>query len=155
MYTYNPKCGPKKCAAEIQMRMFYVYHSTMIVWQNPSQTNTKQVCLSLYVGFISLVTIHSCGIKFQTAMMTSSNGISFALLDLCTGNSSVNGDFPSQRPVTRSFDVFFGLRPNKRLSKQSRRWWFETPLSPSWSNYLTTGFHLSLKRFIWGKKILS
>ena len=32
--------------------------------------------------------------------------------------------------VTRSFDVFFDLRLNKRLSKQSRRWWFETPLRP-------------------------
>ena len=27
----------------------------------------------------------------------------------------------------RSFDVFFDLRLNKRLSKQSRRRWFETP----------------------------
>ena len=33
--------------------------------------------------------------------------------------------FPSQRPVTRSFDVFFDVRMNKRLSKQSRCWWFE------------------------------
>ena len=37
-----------------------------------------------------------------------------ALLALCTGNSPVTGEFPSQRPVTRSFDVFFDLR--KRLS---------------------------------------
>ena len=29
----------------------------------------------------------------------------------------VNGDFPAQRPVTRSFDVFFDLRPNKRLGR--------------------------------------
>ena len=29
-------------------------------------------------------------------------------------------EFPSQRPVTRSFDVFFDLRLNKRLSEQSR-----------------------------------
>ena len=29
-----------------------------------------------------------------------------ALLTLCTGNSPVTGEFPSQRPVTRSFDVF-------------------------------------------------
>ena len=28
------------------------------------------------------------------------------------------GEFPAQRPVTRSFDVFFDLCPNKRLSKQ-------------------------------------
>ena len=31
---------------------------------------------------------------------------------------------PAQRPVTRSFDVFFDLRSNKRLSKQWRGWWF-------------------------------
>ena len=37
-----------------------------------------------------------------------------------------------QRPVTRSFDVFFDLRLNKRLSKQSRGWWFETLLRPLW-----------------------
>ena len=41
-----------------------------------------------------------------------------ALLDFCAGNSPVSGEFPAQRPVTRSFDVFFALRPNKRLSKQ-------------------------------------
>ena len=40
-----------------------------------------------------------------------------ALLALCAGNSPVAGEFPAQRPVTRSFDVFFDLRLNKRLSK--------------------------------------
>ena len=43
----------------------------------------------------------------------------------------IPGEFHTQRPVTRSFDVFFDLRPNKRLSKQSWGWWFET-LSCSW-----------------------
>ena len=57
-----------------------------------------------------------------------------ALLALCAGNSPVAGEFPSQRPVTRSFDVFFDLRLNKRLSKQSRRWWFETPSRSLWLN---------------------
>ena len=37
------------------------------------------------------------------------------------------GEFPAQRPVTRSFDVFFDLHLNKRLSKQSWGWWFEMP----------------------------
>ena len=32
-----------------------------------------------------------------------------ALLTLCAGNSPVTGEFPSQRPVTRNFDVFFHL----------------------------------------------
>ena len=48
------------------------------------------------------------------------------LLALCAGNSLVTGEFPSQRPVTRSFDVFFDLCMNKRLSKHSWGWWFET-----------------------------
>ena len=39
-----------------------------------------------------------------------------ALLALCAGNSPVTGEFPAQRPVTRSFDVFFDLWLNKRLS---------------------------------------
>ena len=42
-----------------------------------------------------------------------------ALPALCVGNSSVTGEFPAQRPVTRSFDVFFDLRLNEQLSKQS------------------------------------
>ena len=42
-----------------------------------------------------------------------------ALLAVCEGNSPVPGEFPTQRPVTRIFDVFFDLRLNKRLSKQS------------------------------------
>ena len=40
-----------------------------------------------------------------------------ALPALCEGNPPITGGFSSQRPVTRSFDVFFDLRPNKRLSK--------------------------------------
>ena len=46
--------------------------------------------------------------------------------------SAVTGEFPSQKPVTRSFGVFFDLRQNKRLSKQSRRRWFETPSRSLW-----------------------
>ena len=53
-----------------------------------------------------------------------------ALLALCAGNSPVNGEFPSQRPVTRNFEVFFDLRRNKRLG-----WWFETPSRPSWRHF--------------------
>ena len=55
-----------------------------------------------------------------------------ALPSICAGNSPATGEFPSPRPVTRSFDVFFDLCLNKRLSKQSWRWWFETPSHPLW-----------------------
>ena len=63
-------------------------------------------------------------------MMTSSNGTFSALLDLYAGKSPVTSEFPAQRPVTRSFDVFFDLRLTKRLSKQSWGWWFETLSRP-------------------------
>ena len=52
-----------------------------------------------------------------------------ALLAICAGNSPVPGEFPTQRPVTRSFGVFFDLLLNKRSRKQSWGWWFEM-LSP-------------------------
>ena len=48
--------------------------------------------------------------------------ISSALLALCAGNSPITSEFPLQRPVTQSFDVFFDhvdLRLNKRSSKQT------------------------------------
>ena len=54
------------------------------------------------------------------------------LLAFCAGNSPVTGEFLTQRPVSRSFDVFFDLRLNKRLSKQSWGWWFETHSRPLW-----------------------
>ena len=49
------------------------------------------------------------------------------LLALCAGKSLVTCEFPSQRPVTWSFDIFFDLCLVKRLSKHSRRRWIETP----------------------------
>ena len=54
------------------------------------------------------------------------------LLAICAGHSLVTGEFPAQRPVTRSFDVFFDLRLNQRLGKQWRGWWFETRSRPLW-----------------------
>ena len=55
-----------------------------------------------------------CTIQFRYTtdfqhMMTSSNGKCFASLAICAGKSPVIGEFPTQRPATRSFDVFFDL----------------------------------------------
>ena len=55
-----------------------------------------------------------------------------ALLAFCAGNSPAIGEFPAQRPMTRSFDVFFDVRLNKRLSKQAWAWWFEKLSHPLW-----------------------
>ena len=53
-----------------------------------------------------------------------------ALLDIYEGNPPVTDGFPSHRPVTRSFDVFFEKKP--RLSKQSRQMWFDTSSRSLW-----------------------
>ena len=55
-----------------------------------------------------------------------------ALLAICAGNPPVHGELSAQRPVTRSFDVCFDLRLNKRFSKQSWGCWLETLPYPLW-----------------------
>ena len=55
-----------------------------------------------------------------------------AVLANCAGNSPVPGEFPAEKPVTRSFDVCFDPRLNKRLSNKSWGWWFEMLSRPSW-----------------------
>ena len=65
-----------------------------------------------------------------------------ALLAICAENSPVPGEFSTQRPVTRSFDVYFDMRPNKRLSKQSWGWWFHRLSHPFWRhrNVIRNGY---------------
>ena len=58
------------------------------------------------------------------SMMMSSNGKIFRVTGHLCGDFTGPGDFPTQRPVTRSFDVFNDLRLNKP--------WFETLLRPLW-----------------------
>ena len=70
-----------------------------------------------------------------------------ALLSLCAGNSPVTSEFSTQRPVTRSFEVFFDLRLNKRLSKQSWGWWFETPLCSLWRHCNTSMVYSQINNF--------
>ena len=69
-----------------------------------------------------------------------------ALLAICAGNSPGTGEVPAQRPVTRNFDVFFDLRLNKRLRKQSWGWWFETLSRPLWRHLNATFITLILRK---------
>ena len=79
------------------------------------------------IQWVTLYVVHDMASWWRHQMETFS-----ALLAMCAGNSPGTGEFPTQRPVTRSFDVYFDLRPNKRLSKQSWGWWFETLLCSLW-----------------------
>ena len=94
----------------------------MVGWRLATVWNHSISPLCLQVGYQKRI-FH---------MMTSSNGSIFALLALCAGNSPVTGEFPSETPVTRSSGVFFDLRLNNRLNKQSWGWWFEMLSLPLW-----------------------
>ena len=87
----------------------------------------RKICI-----FIQMSLKCALGGPLDNYMMTSSNEYIFRVTGLCAGNSPVPGEFSAQRPVTRSFDVFFDLHLNKQLSKQSRGWWFETPSGSLW-----------------------
>ena len=91
---------------------FYSYCICGIPFSNPAVIEIPDICVSI--------------------MMTPSNGKSFRATGLCAGNSPVTIEFPSQRPVTQSLDVFFDLCPNKRLSKQSIPRWFGTQSRSLW-----------------------
>ena len=97
----------------------------MIKYANVSWTKCNrtrvQVCSCSAVVML-LVIFHP--------MMTSSNENIFRVTGHLCGEFTGPGEFPALRPVTRSFEGIFDLRPNKRLSKQPWGWWFDTP---SWS----------------------
>ena len=89
-------------------------------------------------------------------MMTSFNGNIFRVTGPLCGEFTGPGEVPAQWPVARSFDVFFDLRLNKRLSKQPWGWWFETPTWPLWRQYygrssLWWALSMSLVRPQWTK----
>ena len=77
-------------------------------------------------------------IKLTSTKMTSSNGKIFRITGRSVGNSLVTGEFPTQRPVMWSFDVFFDLHLNKQVNNceadESRH---HHDVTPSWcySNY--------------------
>ena len=68
-------------------------------------------------------------------MMTSSNRKIVRVTGHLCEEFTGPGEFPAHSPVTRSFDVFFDLRLNKRLRKHSWGWWFETLSCPLWRHY--------------------
>ena len=67
---------------------------------------------------------------------------------LCDGNPPITGGFPSQRPVTQSFDVFFYLCLNTQLRKQSRRRWFEIHSRSLW-RYCNEVLIYGIRMVIW------
>ena len=108
-------------------------HLTKLVTRNNRQQETFIRKRPSFQSSMSLLmALHRQVLGYWQAMMTSSNGNIFRVTGPLCGEFTGAGEFPTQRPVTRSFDVSFDLRLNKRLSKQPWGWWFETPTSSLW-----------------------
>ena len=97
-------------------------HRSIVCWHTLCEKHLQTPCLFV--------------VKYwPIPMMTSSNGNIVRVTGHLCGEFTGPGEFPAQRPVTRSFDVFFDLHLNKRLSKQSWGWWFETLSRPLWRHH--------------------
>ena len=126
-------------------RWRYIVTSSPISWVHTQNDPCKQEMWLQHQGAGALC--HSLLLRstwWRHQMETFS-----VLLALCAGNSPATGEFPAQRPVKRSFDVFFDLHLNKRLSKQPWGWWFETPSCSLWRH--CKGFLVSWiwDHFLW------
>ena len=93
--------------------------------------------VAVWCNLKNIVGVHG---KTATAWWRHQMETFSALLAICAGNSPVTGEIPTQKPMTRSFDIFLDLRLNKRLSKQWWGWRFEMPLRPLWRDRNVVAF---------------
>ena len=100
----------------------FLLQSNVVFFYQFRRTPTTEVLTTKWEPSLALLSV----------IMASSNGSIFRIPGPLCGEFTGNGEFPAQRPVTRSFHVFFDLRLNKWMSKQSRGWWFEMPSHSLW-----------------------
>ena len=100
-----------------------LYRNGSQVKTNNTQQSANHLCIPLCEMYMFMC---------QLPMKMSSNGNIFRVTGHLCGEFTAPGEFPTQKPVTQSFGVFFDLHLSKRLSKQSWGWWFETLSRPSW-----------------------
>ena len=121
------------------LRRHYAYYDVIVMrfwWHATSIQTQNYLAMFLLIMFHEMTRLYcwlitQCDSRIH--MMTSSNGNIFRVTGHLRGEFTGDRWIPrKKRPVTRSFDVFFDPLLNKRLSKQSWRWWFETPSLPIW-----------------------
>ena len=147
MHNYHRVIFPIMCAHSVVFCLLYLSHK-FLANSCDLFTHIRQGCSTgdwfcgsdILEGFrpilCTILSFHFCTTFkiFRTSgkchwniifhlMMTSSNGNIFRVTGPLCGEFTGPGEFPAQRPVTRSFDVFFDWRLNKRSSKQPRGWW--------------------------------
>ena len=101
--------------------------SMHVSWKDP-MCHPQMLCLAQIVCIMNFI----AGLFQAVAMVTSSNGNIFRFTGHLCGEFTGPRWIPHTKASDADFDVYFDLRLNKRLSKQSWGWWFETPSRPLW-----------------------
>ena len=142
IYVYLHNIGLLGAMALVTGKLYFLVKSplvwlvdflldVMVAWKQTwwrHQMETFSALLALCAGNSPVPVNSPHKGQWEANMMTSSNGNIFRVTGPLCGEFTGPGEFPTQRPVTQSFDVFFDLRLNKRLSKKPLGWWFETPM---------------------------
>ena len=135
----RPQCVINTCEAILHPTLVQYIQGTRVWYTVPTDVlEVRHTHFSYFTGLFYnsnyvLLAVQTASYKMTVDIWWRDQMETFsALLALCVGNSPVTGEFPAQRPMTRSFDVLFDLRLNKRLSKQAKRRWFYTPSRSLW-----------------------
>ena len=125
----------RKIIYQYPSKIKHTEHDTdtfLLGWRDTNRHNSNLYNASLFMVWTHIYSSGNGCVWLCLPWWRHQMEIFSALLAICAGNSPVTGEFPTQRPVTRSFDVYFDLRPNERLSKQWWGWWFETLSRSLW-----------------------
>ena len=123
--------GPLLCNFHPSEIPFVIHLLLVAIYANIPVSGELTACLKL-----TLNTAHKARNRHMASTWCCQMETFSALLALCEGKPLFSGGFPSQRPVSQSFDIFFDVRVNK----QSRRWWFEMPWDSLWHHCNDLGF---------------
>ena len=108
--------------------------------------------LNLYCNQWSRMRVLCSGVIFYDGRRTFAKFRSnFRVRGLLCGEFTGHRWIPTQRPVTRRFDVFFDLHLNQQLSQHWRRRWFETPSRSLWHH--RNGIAFRFTSSLWGESI--
>ena len=130
----------------LRERVFFLHYVWVHVFSRTDGVNPIYIVIWFFIFKNSLTRMSLVGhvwvIISHSFMMTSSNGNIFRVTGHLCGEFTGPQWIPTQRPVTRSFDVFFDLRLIKWLSKQPWGCWFETLSCPLWRHHNVYNFRV-------------
>ena len=108
------------CSYEWYRNDHYLLIDANIQMSDTHGTITIETAASLDEGYYQCITINDQGVALSiTTCLQRAGKFTINSMMASSNGNMVSGEFPAQRPVTRSFDVLFDLRLNNQLSKQS------------------------------------